>query len=528
MKAQFNISSAKEASQAIAGLARTNRDEVGPAIIQILSGLTGRALAPRALLDIAEVLRPAGEDAVAVCRSGYTDRALPLDEEAARQFGRAMTLLAAFETLYQRAFETALATPPRDPARKDLGAALQRSMACAVEQMIEHYRARQTVGFALWKRLQRSMQIAIREKLDEVGVPDPLHPRATATPLAIYGCALLLSIAQAGAMAHRNLEATLTLAAVFGHLVELAMIEQGEGGAVHATPAGGMAGVSTERTGRIRMVAVGGVTHILNATKMDEALKQSIQHLAEGGSPDRIGLATVARADLADLLPRMRQIWCGRGEIREAERQPLQERSAVAIGFQDIYRFASPQPLAIPKEFAVYDARRAAVPEKTTQVLAFEQQGSSLEIWEALDHSPSGLRAQRAGPGTRLRRGQLLAVYFNGMQTGSGFALGEVRWLQQFTESDAGGIAAGIRFVSLDAQVALVRVFRLVPEHYQTIGPAFVLSQSNPQKMVLPSGWFVPGRKVDLWLKERLSTVRLTDLQARGADYEIVDYDLIR
>jgi hypothetical protein len=64
----------------------------------------------------------------------------------------------------------------------------------------------------------------------------------------------------------------------------------------------------------------------------------------------------------------------------------------------------------------------------------------------------------------------------------------------------------------------------LVPGQYQTIGPAFVLGQSTPHQLVLPSGWFAPGRKVDLWHKKRVSPVELTDLQTRGTDYEIVGY----
>jgi hypothetical protein len=183
--------------------------------------------------------------------------------------------------------------------------------------------------------------------------------------------------------------------------------------------------------------------------------------------------------------------------------------------------------LTIPKEFEVYVSGQAAARDEAANALALKHQGDRIEIWQTLDHSPSGMRAKRPHPGARLLRGQLLAVYFNGMQQNSGFALAEVRWLQQFTDSDAGGIAAGIRFVSSDAGVALVRVFGLEPGHYQTIEPAFVLNQSDLHQMVLPCGWFARGRKVDLWYQERLSWVELTGLRARGADYEIVGYEML-
>jgi hypothetical protein len=523
MTVRISVSSAKEAYSVIAGVARTNSDEVGAAIVQILSGLEASAHAPRTLFEIAEVLRASGEDAIVRYRSGYTDRALPLSEAEARRFGHAMALLHAFETVYRRVFETASAARPDDPARQDLARPLQRCMACLVSQMIEHYHARHSVGLALWKRLQERMQVANREKLDAVVVPDPLNPQGAVTPLATYGRALLLSIAQADAMTHRDLEATLTLTALFAHLVESAMLDKNEG-AGNARSRGGIAGVGIKRAGRIRVVVAGGVTHLVNTTKIDGALNWCMQRLAEGDSPEKIGLATVARADLAGLLPRVRRIWCGAGDIRESERQPRQEQSAVAIGFREIYEFASPGPPVIPREFDVYDASPEVSYGKSARMPIFNQQANPIESWQTLDLSASGMRATRSQPGARLRRGQLLAVGSKHMEKRSGFALAEVRWLQQFTDSEAGGIAAGVRFVSLYAEVALVRVFGLMPGQYQTIGPAFVLVQSTPNQMVLPSGWFAPGRKVDLWYKQRVSPVELTALQTRGTDYEIVGY----
>src|SRR6185295_1310655 len=117
----------------------------------------------------------------------------------------------------------------------------------------------------------------------------PLDPRGASTPHATYGRALLLSIAQAGAMTHRNLEATLALTASFAHLVEVAMLEAKEGGG-QPGPASSVAGVGIRRTGRIRVVAVGGLTHLVNTTRIDGALGGCIQRLTEGGSAEEVGL----------------------------------------------------------------------------------------------------------------------------------------------------------------------------------------------------------------------------------------------
>ena len=178
-----------------------------------------------------------------------------------------------------------------------------------------------------------------------------------------------------------------------------------------------------------------------------------------------------------------------------------------------------------PKEFQVYTGSSVPTYGRPEQQLESGPNANPVESWQTLDHSVSGMRAQRAQAGAQLRRGQLLAVDFNGMREVFGFALAEVRWLQQFTESDAGGIAAGERFVSANAQVAQARVIGIVPGEYQTVGPVFVLEDSE---LVLPSGWFAAGRKVDLWQKEQLCPVKLTTLRTRGADYEIAGFEPLR
>ena len=527
MSANPNISSAKEAADLIASLAISNRDEVCPTIIEILSSLEAPALTTRTVLEIAEALRAPADDVILRYRFGYVDRALPLGEGEAKRFGDVIALIAAFEAVYQRIFETALAAPPGAAARKDLAESLQRGMDCLVAQMIEYYRARQNLSPALWNRLQQCIQVAVREKVDAVEVADPLNPRGTATPHATYGRALLLSIAQAGAMTHRSLEATLILTAVFAHLIESTMLDRRE--RAEAGRHGGIGAVEVQRTGRIRVVVAGGVTHLVNTTRIDTALDWSIQRLREGAGADQIGLGTVAHADLNALLPRLRRIWCGGGEIREAPRRALEEASVVAIGFREIYEFATQKSsVTVPKEFDVYQAGDGLPTHaQRLRTLPRDNPANPIESWQTMDYSASGMRARRSRAGAQVRRGQLLAIAFHGMQDNFGFALAEVRWLQQFAHDDGGGIAAGVRFVSSNAQVAMVRAFGLEREQYQTVAPAFVLDQPTPPQVVLAAGWFRPGRNLDLWYQERMSFIKLTELRVRGADHEIADYEVV-
>jgi len=517
------IRTAKQAAEVIQGAAKTNADEVRAAVLQILAQSDSPEIPAAVLFEIAEVVRPWVDFVVFEYRAAYADRALPFGEQESQRFGKAIRLLDYLEGRYRRVFDAACRAAPADPAWDLRAHALQRCMACLLSEMVEHYSGRQTVGAALWKRLQGHMRSATKEKLESAQVADSLEPGGTGAPRGAYGRALLLSIAQAGAMAQRNLEATLALTSMFADLVDSTMLDEDP---ARATPASQAAtgGVDIQRTGRIRVVVAGGVTHLVNTTRIDAALAAILQGLAAGQTPEQVGLGHVAKADLANLLPRLRRIWCGAGEIRGTQRVASREPVTVAVGFSGISGFFNPEALKPPPEFEVWDYRKGSAPGGKSDVRIEMDREIPPERWKVQDQSAAGMRAQRQVSGARLRRDQLLAVQFESMGRGPGFTLGELRWLQQHLDAE-GGISAGIRFLSAHATVALVRIHRLQRGQYQSIGPGFVISDSAHEHLVLPYGWYAPKREAELWHEEKIVPVRFTELRGRGADYEVVAYE---
>lgn len=517
------ITTAKQAADIIAAVAKANADEVRSAVLKVLAQVADADLPAQVLLDIAEVLRPSVDYVVFEYRTGYADRALPFGEQESRRFGNAMGLLDHLEALYRRVFDTASEAPAADPESKQRAQALQRCMACMVNQMIEHYRARQTVEAGLWRRLQKHMLAATAHKIAGVRVPDPQDARGSVTPQGAYGRALLLSIAQAGAMAQRNLEATIALTAMFVDLVDSTILDGDLSKAPPVAQKAAVGGVGIQRTGRIRVVGAGGVTHLVNTTKVDAALGTIIQRLTTGQTAEQVGLGHVAQADLANLLPRLRRIWCGAGEIREIQRVQLKEVATVVVGFSGISAFADPEALKPPEEFEMWDFRKGSQHDGKSDVVIEKDREVPPERWKVRDHSDAGMRAKRHATGSRIRRHQLMAVAFEGMNKGTGFTLGEFRWLQQHVDSE-GGISAGVRFLTTHANVALVRIHGLQKGQYQSVGPAFVMKEASHEHLVLPYGWYAAKRKADLWHAKTLVPVELTELKGRGADFEIVAY----
>jgi len=514
------IKTARQASDIIAAVAKANADEVRSAVLKVLAQLDSPEIGPKALLEIAEVVRPSVDFVVFDYRTGYADRALPFGEQESRRFGNAMSLLDHTVSLYRRVYDEATEAGPANPAASLRPLALQRCMASMVSQMIEHYRGRQTVEAGLWKRLQRHLQTGAGEKLNTTRVPDPLDPRGTVTPLGAYGRALLLSIAQAGAMAQRNLEATVALTSMFADLVDVTIMDQDPGKAPPMAQ-GVTGGVGIQRTGRIRVVGAGGATHLVNTTKVDAALGALIQNLAAGQTPERVGLGHVANADLNNLLPRLRRIWCGTGEIRETQRTPLRETATVTVGFSGISARFDPETLHPPPEFEIWDYRKGSQSDGKTDVVLEKDREVPPERWKVRDHSNAGMRAKRHSQGARLRRHQLLAVEFEGMAKGTGFTLGEFRWLQQHIDAE-GGISAGVRFLTTHASVALIRIHGLQQGQYQSVGPAFVVIEPPHVNLVLPYGWYAAKRDADLWHNKQIVPVKLVELKSRGADFEVV------
>ncbi len=515
------ISTAKQAADIIAEAAKNNADESRNAVLKVLAQLESSEPPLTALAEIAEVVRPSVDYVVFEYRASYADRALPFGEQEARRFGNAMGLLDHLEALYRRILDAANAAGPAAEAQR--AQALQRCMACVVSRMIEHYRARQTVEASLWMRLQRHLRAATAEKLEGARVADPLDPRETVAPRGAYSQALLLSIAQAGAMTQRNLEATIALSAMFADLVDSTVLDDAAGAAKPEAPKPAD-GVGIKRTGRIRVVDAGGITHLVNTTKVDTAIAAVIQKLGAGQTPEQVGLARVGKADLASLLPRLRRIWCGAGEIREAQRVIIEKPATVAVGFAGIATFTHPEALQPPQEFEVWDYHKGAHNQGKSDVVIEKDRELPPEQWRVIDHSAAGMRARRHDAGARLRRNQLLSVAFLDAQKDPAFTLGEFRWLQQHADAQ-GGISAGVRFLSTRARVALIRIHGLRRGEYQSVGPAFLYPDTEREHLVLPYGWYAAKRDADLWLAGQIVPINLTDLKSRGADYEIVAYE---
>jgi len=124
--------------------------------------------------------------------------------------------------------------------------------------------------------------------------------------------------------------------------------------------------------------------------------------------------------------------------------------------------------------------------------------------------------------GRRSSQGQLMAVR---PADAKSFMLGQVRWLMQ---AEGGDLHAGLKLLAgLPAgSAARPTGLNVQQEKYAPIlALGAVQALNSPPTLVLPVGWYKPGRIIELHNGEAAQKVKLTELVERGSDFERVAYE---
>ena len=105
------------------------------------------------------------------------------------------------------------------------------------------------------------------------------------------------------------------------------------------------------------------------------------------------------------------------------------------------------------------------------------------------------------------------------------YALGVIKWLI-FPSND--GLNIGVRVLPGAPLAIAVRPVSLMTDATSKYVQSFLLPDMPMLKettsLVLPPGWFAPGRLVEIHTGEEPMTVRLNSLIEKGSDYERVGF----
>lgn len=270
----------------------------------------------------------------------------------------------------------------------------------------------------------------------------------------------------------------------------------------------------------------------LDMSEISKEIRVKTVLLSQGQSPENLDLGTdCGGAECIELLGRLHRQWCEGTASRMLERAPARGTAQVCFGLAAIHFYLTGKPFRQPRKGGELTEREqreiAALGHRGSETVPLPREqvgGLALETWNVQDRSALGLRLMmREAPGERLSANRLIAT----MPSDSNrYALGVVRWVMV---SRDGQLRAGVRTLPGDPLPAALRPTGINVPHSEKFSPAMLLpaipAVQIPASLVIPNGWFVPKRVLELHTDARgLEKVMLEYLIERGLDYERVSF----
>jgi len=270
----------------------------------------------------------------------------------------------------------------------------------------------------------------------------------------------------------------------------------------------------------------------LDTDRLATTFRKRIKQLRKNTDPAALGLGEdCVQPDCEALLAVLYKHWFESApKRRNFTRHPGADKAYVVLGMAAIHFFlGGEKPFKQPGEIEklskreIEDLQFFGRISDQTEKLHISQLGFGLETWQIQDESALGFRLARPDEGgMRISLKQLIAIRPADSHT---YALGVIKWLVFPLD---GGINIGIRILPGAPHPIAVRPVSLIEDAAGKYVQSFLLPDMPVLKetasLVLPLGWFAPGRQVEIHTGEESITVRLHSLIEKGGDYERVGF----
>lgn len=402
----------------------------------------------------------------------------------------------------------------------------QRAMSCITSQMLAMGHAYRPVPAILWQQMHQLYHHAEARGVASKRIKDALnHEDGTNSCEATYVKALLLGLADPQQLTSRQI---LQLDRWLDRWSARAKVGKDQ----PPTPA--LPLVCVDLAGESGAVIFSGQDmgerRFVDTERLALSLRKRIKFLKAGGNPADTGLGDECIQPACEaLLSAVYTRWCEPPPARSFPRSDAGNDVQMCFAFPAIYFFlCNSSPFRQPGETLdvapeiMDDMRMFGRVTQRTEKLLFARLGFTLENWKTLDQSAGGFRLSRSGAGERISQNQLVALRESDSKP---FTLAVVRWLK--VDNDAGDISIGARVLPGLPAALSARQVTLNPDDLGLFSPAFQLSAvpelHEPASLVLPIGWFQPGKHVQIYTS-MAETVKLVSLLEKGANFERVTY----
>ncbi len=533
-----HVANARAAKDWIKELPLTDARAAHHAIETLIAEFDENGLPARDRLEILETVRPHRIEIDAQYAQRYAGKALPLGDAERNAYAHASSLWQKLEDAYWYCARAAAAGEP--DLRPHLTLCLTRAADLACERIKGALRAGQALDGTIQASVARYATFAREQNVLASPAPDSEHPRRIVSVASVQNRALLLALT-GGTVAGRERESAFELATLWETKVLVTWLPSG---LTRALTRADLPPSKEPAKQRIRILHSGGQIYFLDVTALSRSLRKRVHLLGLGQGIDEMGLpASFPRTGAAKLLTRLHGAWCeeeyGRRHPRAAPTAAPGVTHNVSVApatdnFDAMYCMLGGEPFMVNDESDITSRRRF------DEMFVFQGAGHArrdkyireaqrlVEQWCIVDQSAAGARLARSARGTRYKPGNLVA--FRG--TARGFdttgQLGEVRWC---TENAAGGgargattLEAGIEVLAHAPVCVAIRLTGINVVGARNWTAAFrTESGAGAHLLVTPSGWYKPGRVIELRDGTQVSRWLLGPLKRRGVDFELIE-----
>ncbi len=522
---------AKECAAWIESLPLTNPATAQTQMRAQLDRLARAAIKPAVLFEILETLRePFGFAQIEMAKK-YVHRALPLADLELTARNNSLAAWQSYRTGYLIGVQSLL-NGERD-LKSHAATVCHRALDAHVRMMIDQARTNVEAPPADWALLHLMYRAAETLAVEAEKVKDPLSREAPVTTcMASYGQPVLVTLgsynewnARQSQQILRWLERwstklTVSATAPAAPIKPPVLTDTDSDCGGFRLHEGAAAPGHTLGTGA-RYIDIG---------ELSLSIKNRVILLRKGETPANLGLGDDCTMPACEQqLINLYQHWCDGRVDRTQVRRPASGSALAAVGLEVMHYYISGKPFKQPgagpeqltskqrAEIATFGRIATRDEEDHSQI-----QGYAMEQWQLRDESMAGMRLTRAKDvrGQRIAPGTLLAVRAEGSKT---FMLGTVRWVQWLNDDS---IMAGIRAIpGTPVPVALRQAgLNAAKEKYsQGFFAPGVEPLKTPDSVLMPAGWFKPGKvlDVDATTPYRITLIEVLD---RGGEFERCTY----
>lgn len=455
----------------------------------------------------------------------YLNKSLPLADLEEGLFQQVIGLWLKMARAYAKCAERDV---PDDADSHSLRVAniLHRCIHYTGMAIIEHQRARREYPRGLWLDLHGYYGSAEEWGLTTLAVADALDSFGRSTHCAAaYISVLLCEMAGSYSLSVREQRLVCQWAAYWAPLVSL-----------HSTAPGDHLPqfvIDLMQDVALRPVADCLQTdHLrrLDTTRFALQITHTRQQLRQKIPPAQLGLGESCTAGQCNrLLEKLARPWSQARAPRKFRRHATSGTTRLCTGFEEMHFFVSGKEFEQPENVRIYSRREFESlfafrhqddPTQTLQ-LRQEQLNYQVDTWEVVNQSANGFRLVRSISGKKMVHGQLLALC---PHDGERYLLAQTTWLMQERE---GGLIAGIKALPGVPEGIAVRSLDHASEQAGAYHRAFLLPAIPPitseQSLVLPQGWFKPGRLLELHT-DGIWRIKLQHVLDDGPDFERVSF----